>query len=371
MKKYNRENERIKRQYLIFLKEAKGQSEATIDAVAKSLKRFEEHTKFRDFKYFHFEQARAFKRKLSEQNARRSGEKLSKSTLHSTLNHLKSFFQWLSMQQGYKSKIQYSDAEYFNMSEKDTRIAKARRQKSVPTMEQIKHVINSMPTGTEIERRDRALIAFTILTGARDSAIASMKLKHVNLGESYVDQDAREVKTKFSKSFRTYFFPVGEEILEIVTDWITFLLQDKLWGNDDPLFPSTFIAQGANKQFRPVGLDRKNWRTTAAIRRIFREAFERAGQTYFNPHSFRNTLAALGEKLCRTPEEFKAWSQNLGHEKVLTTFTSYGEIPCQRQGELFIKLAKIQESGQTGNSPEDVDIIKRLREAGFCLSRSK
>jgi hypothetical protein len=79
----------------------------------------------------------------------------------------------------------------------------------------------------------------------------------------------------------------------------------------------------------------------------------------------------LGEKLCRTPEEFKAWSQNLGHEKVLTTFTSYGEIPCQRQGELFIKLAKIQESGQTGNSPEDVDIIKRLREAGFCLSRSK
>ena len=115
MKKYNRENERIKRQYLIFLKEAKGQSEATIDAVAKSLKRFEEHTKFRDLKYFHFEQARAFKRKLSEQNARRSGEKLSKSTLHSTLNHLKSFFQWLSMQQGYKSKIQYSDAEYFNI----------------------------------------------------------------------------------------------------------------------------------------------------------------------------------------------------------------------------------------------------------------
>jgi len=187
MKKYNRENERIKRQYLIFLKEAKGQSEATIDAVAKSLKRFEEHTKFRDFKYFHFEKARDFKRKLSEQNARRSGAKLSKSTLHSTLNHLKSFFQWLSMQQGYKSKIQYSDAEYFNMSEKDTRIAKARRQKSVPTMEQIKHVINSMPTGTEIERRDRALIAFAILTGTRDSAIASIKLKHVNLVESYVD----------------------------------------------------------------------------------------------------------------------------------------------------------------------------------------
>jgi hypothetical protein len=35
-----------------------------------------------------------------------------------------------------------------------------------------------MPVETAIERRDRALIAFTILTGARDGAIASLKLKH-------------------------------------------------------------------------------------------------------------------------------------------------------------------------------------------------
>jgi hypothetical protein len=31
-----------------------------------------------------------------------------------------------------------------------------------------------MPHGDEIERRNRALVAFTLLTGARDSAIASM-----------------------------------------------------------------------------------------------------------------------------------------------------------------------------------------------------
>jgi hypothetical protein len=33
-----------------------------------------------------------------------------------------------------------------------------------------------MPTETEIDRRDRAIIAFAILTGARDGAVASMKL---------------------------------------------------------------------------------------------------------------------------------------------------------------------------------------------------
>jgi len=31
-------------------------------------------------------------------------------------------------------------------------------------------------------------------------------------------------------------------------------------------------------------------------------------------------------ELCLGPEEFKAWSQNLGHDNVLTTFTSYGKI---------------------------------------------
>ena len=39
----------------------------------------------------------------------------------------------------------------------------------------------------------------------------------------------------------------------------------------------------------------------------------------FSPHSFRNTLAMLGETLCHSVEEFKAWSQNLGHDGVLTT----------------------------------------------------
>ncbi len=32
---------------------------------------------------------------------------------------------------------------------------------------------------------------------------------------------------------------------------------------------------------------------------------------------------------------FKAWSQNLGHDGVLTTFSSYGEVPLFCQAELI------------------------------------
>jgi integrase len=361
MKKHNAANERIKRKYFAFLKEAKRHSEPTVDAAAKALSRFEVYTGCRDFKAFHIQQAVAFKRHLAEQKGQQTGERLSKATLYATLTQLKRFFQWLAWQPGYKSRIQYADAEYFNLSDKDTRIATAKRQQKAPTLEQIKHVIYAMPAETEIERRNRALVAFTLLTGARDSAIASLKLKHVDLIAGCLNQDAREVKTKFSKTFITFFFPVGEEVREIVTEWASYLRDEKLWGNDDPLFPATRVALGPDRQFAAAGLSREHWSNATPIRKIFREAFARAGLPYFNPHSFRNTLVQLGQEICKTPKQFKAWSQNLGHEKVLTTFLSYGEVACQRQGEIIRDLATPQRAFSTDADEIAEAVYKKLR----------
>ena len=50
------------------------------------------------------------------------------------------------------------------------------------------------------------------------------------------------MKTKFSKSFTTWFFPVGDDIRQVVVDWVNYLRQEKLWGLDDPLFPGTKIV---------------------------------------------------------------------------------------------------------------------------------
>ena len=103
MRKHNPENERIKRKYFAYLKEAKRYSEPTVDAAAKALSRFEEYTRYRDFKAFHSEQAIAFKRHLAEQKGQRSGEKLSKATLHATLTQLQSILflaRWTAGIQG-------------------------------------------------------------------------------------------------------------------------------------------------------------------------------------------------------------------------------------------------------------------------------
>src|SRR5262245_718303 len=99
---YNPENERIKRAYFIYLKEARRLSEHSIDGAAAALAKFEDYTKYRDFKRFHIQQAIGFKNRLSEHISPPTGERLSRGTVFSTLNALRGFFQWLSTQPGYR-----------------------------------------------------------------------------------------------------------------------------------------------------------------------------------------------------------------------------------------------------------------------------
>ena len=91
-----------------------------------------------------------------------------------------------------------------------------------------------------------------------------------------------------------------------------------------------------------------------------------AGLPYYNPHSIRKTLVQLGEQLCSTPEEFKAWSQNLGHEQVMTTFRSYGSVSQGRQAELIRKLAqpKVSEyrATQQTSGPACCECLKMHRQ---------
>jgi site-specific recombinase XerD len=141
--KFSPENERIKHRYLTFLSDAKRLSPDTVDQVAAAIADFEKSTGWRDFRLFRREQAQSYKRRLSEANNPNSGRPLAKATITSRLAALKTFFQWLALQPGFKSRVNYSDAEYFNASATDERIAKATREKPVPNIDQIRHVLGT------------------------------------------------------------------------------------------------------------------------------------------------------------------------------------------------------------------------------------
>jgi len=180
MPKHHPDNERIKRKYLTYLEEANRMASSSVDQVAAAIALFEQGTGCRDFKQFHLEQARKFKRQLQEMKNSSTGKPLAIATIHSRLMALKAFFKWLAGQPGYKSKITYSDADYFNTSANDARIAGAARQRPVPSIEQVRHALQQMPTETVLQRRDRAVFAFALLSGARDDAIASLSLRQVS-----------------------------------------------------------------------------------------------------------------------------------------------------------------------------------------------
>ena len=353
MAKYNSENERIKRRYFDYQKEAMRKTDSTIQALGAAILRYEEYTNFRGFGHFNKDAAMAFKKHLASTLAQRDQQPLSKSTVQHTLGALKEFFIWLSRESRYRSRINISDTEYLNYGEKEARAARARPIKNPPTLEQVRRAILAMPADNPIQRRDRALFALAMLTGMRDSALISLRLKHIDPDREFVNQDPNMVNTKASKQIFTYFAPVGEDLKVIVKEWVTYLRAELLYGNDDPVFPRTRVGVSEESEFAAAGLEPVCWSTAATVRKVVREAYERVGLPYFHPHLLRKTLVQVGEQRCRTPEEFKAWSQNIGHESVLTTFRSYGEVSVERQGELM--------KGMDGKNPAITpEVIKEV-----------
>jgi integrase len=334
--KRNAANERIKHRFFAYLQGPLQLDEQSIDAAAAALDRFEEHDGWRDFKSFRPEQADAFQRALLKQRSVRTGSPLSKGSLVSILRELKRFFFWLADQPGYKSRLQHDWADHFNPPRKALEVARARREPRVPTLKQVHDTIAAMPSDTPVEKRNRAVIAFTILTGSRDKATASLRLKHVDIDARVVHLDGREVHTKFGKTFDVAFFPVGGNAEAIVREWVSYLTAELGFGPDDPLFPATRTGFDAVSMPAAPTLSRGSWTTADPIRAIFRGALANAGLPYFNPHSFRHALARLATSTYRTGEELISWSQNLGHTDILTTLTSYGSVPFHRQRELML-----------------------------------
>lgn len=340
--KNNPKNDRAKRDYLIWLKEAKQRSPKTAEQARHAIDRLESYTGNKDFATFNKDQAMGFKRHLLAIKAQRSGKPMSVSTVHHTLQAVKEFLAWLHGRQEYRNRIKPADIAYLNLTTGEERAARTTRPKGYATLDQYRAALFGMPSATETERRDRAVMALLLLTGMRDAALVTLKLKHISIERGHVFQDPRQVATKFSKPIESFFYPVGDDVGAIVRDWVTYLIQEKLFGGEDPLFPKTVNGQDTDKNFVAMGIGRNHWTNATPVRKIVKCAYERVGLPYFPPHTVRNTLTQLAYRLNLTPEQFKAWSQNMGHDKPLTTLNSYGHVSIERQGEIIGSLGQTQ-----------------------------
>lgn len=345
-------NERLKKQYEDILLHGRHHASRTVEAAWKSINLFETFTGRQPFTKFTAEQAKGFRHWLAKQ-VNPKGTPLSMASMRSTLANVREFMLWLTLHPKVGKSINRQAVEYFHLSSNDNRAARASKPRQVPTVEQVRQAVEAMPCGTDIEKRDRALMAFVAITGVRDGALVSLTLKDVDIAQKVVWQDPKHVKTKFGKGIYTALVPVDAWLEHVVVAWVDYARQDLKLRDDDPMFPATLVRQNPDTlSFEVVGVGREPWKGARAVRDIFKIAFTKVGLPYFHPHTCRHMLINWGmENMSQL--EFKALSQNLGHENAMTSYNAYGYIQPDRQVKLLRGLGQ-RSAGLSGMSEEEL-----------------
>ena len=166
------ENERIKYKYRIHVRRAFKKDEATICESLKHVRDYEIFTNFADFKTFNNFIADKYINHLFD-------KELSASYINDNIRILKEFLRWLERQKGYRSKINYNDIDYLNISNNQKRTAKATEYKKAYTFKQIIKTIRLMPETTTIQRRDKAIISLNAHCGLRVSELRTVKIRNL------------------------------------------------------------------------------------------------------------------------------------------------------------------------------------------------
>ncbi len=233
-------NEQLKRRFYGWLKASKQFSDETIKCYEKAIWLWEDFSDNADFSKFNKTEAEAFKEWLKNKKKNGSEGNISMSYCYDNLRHLKVFFDWLSKQAGYRSKINQTAVDYLNLTRKEVREATQSKSVAYPTLEEIKMVIESLKGKTEIEMRDRALFSLAFLTGARISAIRTLPMRSFDKKNLIIHQDpVLGVETKFSKNIPSVLIPFGyKETLDYFIEWFDYLEKEKKIPSKRSYFPS-------------------------------------------------------------------------------------------------------------------------------------
>ena len=138
------ENEQRKREFLEYLKGAKGFADSSINTFAEAIDQWQFFTKKEDFINFNKSKTIAFRDWLKSREAKTESGTISLSTQYNYLRRIKRFFSWLSDQPVYKNKILKSDVEFLRLSKKDARIAIQGTTRRMPTIEEAKIIIKNI-----------------------------------------------------------------------------------------------------------------------------------------------------------------------------------------------------------------------------------
>jgi len=355
-------NEKAKREYRRWLKDARGYTDSTVDKMLNAICYYERVMNYEDFALYNRVKAVAFKDSLKRKTF--NGRQIGPNSIRSYLIHVKSFFTWLFTQPGYKSRIYSTELDYLNSSKKEVMIAAHVNPRTFPDIDYVRKLVNSINQSTIIDKRDRAIISFLFLTGMRDSAVISLPLKCIDMENLFIDQNPKlGVKTKFSKNICSKIFNFDDELLKNVVDWIK-LLYEKGFTPDDPVFPRSKeeMIENGYSFIEARDVEPKFWSTTNSIRTIIKNRAAKAGLIYFPPHTFRHSAISYAFNLAQSGDEIKAISQNFGHENISTTLSSYANYSQPDLKSVLKNLGKNKSTLDFLNDSRITKMIEKMYE---------
>ena len=143
---------------------------------------------------------------------------------------------------------------------------------------------------------------------------------------------------KFAKTRYVNFIPLPDDIIKNVTEWAQYLKSLGFKGGD-PLFPVVDNRFG-QKNLLEQSIRKAQIKSDTTIRDVFKKAFVSAGFEYIKPHSFRKTIALFAQN--QSPAFLNAVRQNLGHDSIDTTLSSYGQLSVVDQRKAINSVAVLE-----------------------------
>ena len=335
---FNPLNERVVHDYQTYLNRY---SAKTADQHLAAIRGFEAATHHKDFSKLKTTDVDAYRRALID----RSAQTISKSTAQHHASFLKTFLQWLCKQREGKG-LDGSLPDYIDLPTAQMARAREPAPRAVPTLDDVERLMDACPANSLLQRRNRAIIAASLLFGTRADTTASLRFGSINRQAKTVDQDGTQVRTKNGKSVITTWFPVSDLALRIIVEWMSELEALGI-RSDDALFPPDTWLDNACRINQSSRSTIEPWQTAASVRSAFIKSCAHAGLAYVNPHSIRHCLASLQEDYCRTAEERKAWSMNLSHSSTVTTENHYRKMTPQQARQV---MGRLIETDRLGNA---------------------
>jgi len=281
--KFNATNERMKYKYRRHLRHIGQRDEKTILDALKHIREYELFTDFAGFDKYNAEFADRYIQSLIRRD-------LTLSFISNNIRSVKEFLRWLERQRGYRSKINYNHIDYLNIPRNLQNTAKATEYQKSYQYEQIIQTIRKMPSKTEKEKRDQAIISLQALCGLRISELRSVKMQNLigEDGQYFIYVTPKNMNVKFAKTREANFMTLPDDIKNNVLDWFEYL-KSLGFKDNDPLFPVINNRFGTTSLLIQT-MQKDGIKSDTTIRNIFRTAFEAAGFEYIKPHSFRKTM---------------------------------------------------------------------------------